>query len=499
MDLFERCEAFYSSADYGRTLGYPANPRTLEALGLYPYFIPIEEPDGTEVVVEGRRLIMLGSNNYLGLTSHPAVKEAASAAIGRYGSGCTGSRFLNGTLELHLELEERLARFVGKEKALVFATGFQANLGSITALVGRGHLVVADREVHASVVDAIRMAQSTSGARARFFRHGDLSQLQATLETRARQTPTLVIVDGVYSMGGDTAPLPAIAALCREHGARLMVDDAHGIGVLGLGRGTSAHFGCTAGVDLIMGTFSKSLASIGGFVAGSRAVIHWIQHFARPFIFSASLPPANVATVLAALDIVESEPQRVKRVNQIAAAMRQKLRAAGFHLGKSATPIVPLIVGDQFRSLQAWRALIESGVYTNVALPPGVPSKRSLLRTSYMATHTDDQLERVFDALIRVRDRILPTGREDQRRRPSSNGAQDVNDYPSRHGAEDGDGYPRSNGAQEGDDCRRGTGRAQEDVPPFREIRSAPVLRTGRFSPDLRPPKAGRLRIGRIP
>jgi len=471
MDLFERCEAFYSSAEYAQRLGYPANPRTLEALGLYPYFIPIEESNGTEVVVEGRRLIMLGSNDYLGLTSHPGVTEAAAAAIRRYGTGCTGSRFLNGTLELHVELEERLARFVAKEKALVFATGFQTNLGSITALVGRGHLVVADREVHASVVDAIRMAQTISGAEARFFRHGHLSQLQAILRTQARQRPTLVIVDGVYSMAGDIAPLPAIAALCREHGARLMVDDAHGIGVLGSGRGTSTHFGCTADVDLIMGTFSKSLASVGGFIAGPKAVIHWIQHFARPFIFSASLPPANLATVLAALDVVESEPERVERVNRIAAAMRQKLRAAGFDLGNSETPIVLLMVKDQFRSLQAWRALIESGVYTNVALPPGVPAKRSLLRTSYMATHTDDQLERVFGALMRVRDRILPVGGKDLGPRSSSTGGHS-----------------------------RGTSRAEKNAPPSSKIVGAPVLSTAaRLAPDWRPVPTARLRMRRIP
>jgi 8-amino-7-oxononanoate synthase len=403
-DVFERCRGFYSEAERARELGYPANPRMLEALGLYPYFLPIDQADGPEVVMDGRRLLMLGSNNYLGLTTHPEVKESAAEAAHRFGTGCTGSRFMNGTLHLHLELEERLARFVGKEAALVFATGYQANLGALTALPARGDLLVADKEVHASIVDGIRMARAVKGVEARFFRHGTVAHLERILaDARAG---SLVVTDGVFSMGGDVAPLPEIAACCRRRGARLMVDDAHAIGVLGGGKGTAAHFGCTDGVDVIMGTFSKSLASVGGFIAGSREVVHWIQHFARPFIFSAALPPPAAAAALKALEIVEREPERVARVNAIASRMRAELRAAGWDIGRSETPVVPLLIRDQFRAVQAWRELMKAGVYTNVALPPAVPASRALLRTSYMATHTDEHLERALSAFGRVRERL---------------------------------------------------------------------------------------------
>lgn len=407
MDLFEKCRAFYSSPEYAQGLGYPANPRTLEAVGLYPYFIPIEEPEGSEAVVDGRRMVMLGSNNYLGLTTHPRLKEAARAAIDRYGTACTGSRFLNGTLELHLAVEERLACFVGKEKALVFATGFQTNLGTLSALLGKDDVVLCDKEAHASVVDGIRLARSLKEPQARFFRHSDMGHLEALLAACPLEQPKLVVVDGVFSMGGDIAPLPRIVPLCRRYNARLMVDDAHALGVLGGGRGSAAHFGCVDDVDLVMGTFSKSLASVGGFIAGRRDVIHWIQHFARAFMFSASLPPANLATVQAALAVIEEEPERVARVNRIAAQMRQVLREEGYDLGASDTPVVPLIIGDQFRSVQAWRHLFDAGIYTNVALPPAVPAHRSLLRTSYMATHTESQLERVRTTLIALKDKIL--------------------------------------------------------------------------------------------
>ncbi len=407
MDLFARCEAFYSDAEYARRLGHPANPRMLQALGLYPYFIPIQVAEGSEVVVEGRRMVMLGSNNYLGLTTHPRVREAAAEAIALHGTGCTGSRFLNGTLDLHLQLEERLARFVGKPAALVFPTGYQANLGAISALVGKDDLVVADRDCHASIVDGMRMAVPPPARRARFFRHRDLADLERILAEHPPEQAKLVVVDGVFSMGGDVAPLPEVVAVCRRHNARLMVDDAHSLGVLGGGRGTGFELGCADGVDLVMGTFSKSLASVGGFVAGPREAIHWIQHFARPFMFSASLPPANLATVLAALDVIEQEPERVARVNQIAERMRASLRSLGYDLGDSSTPVVPVVIGDQFRAVQAWKAFWKAGIYLNVALPPAVPERRSLLRTSYMATHTDEQLEAVEAAFRSLAGAVL--------------------------------------------------------------------------------------------
>jgi len=407
MDLFKKCFEFYSDPDFAQKVGWPTNPRMAQALGLYPYFIPIEQSEGTEVWIEGRKLIMIGSNNYLGLTTHPRVKEAAIAAIKKYGTGCTGSRFLNGTLQIHLELEERLAQFVGKEKALVFSTGFQTNLGTISALIGKDDVIIADKQVHASIIDGIALAKSRTEVPSRFFRHLDLGLLEQKLRHYADDQGKLVIVDGVFSMSGDIAPLPDIISLCKKYHARLLVDDAHGIGVLGNGRGTSAHFDCTHHVDIIMGTFSKSFASMGGFIAAKKEVIHWIQHFARPFMFSASLSPANVATVLAVLDILETEPQHVERVNAIAATMRRELQQLGYQIGTSQTPIIPIIVGDQFKTLQAWDFLFKEGIYTNVALPPAVPEHLSLLRTSYMATHTDEQLERILAAFKKVKDKIL--------------------------------------------------------------------------------------------
>ncbi|MCX7749991.1 MAG: pyridoxal phosphate-dependent aminotransferase family protein [Candidatus Bipolaricaulota bacterium] len=371
------------------------SPRAAEAQGLYPYFLPLEASEGTTAVVGGRRVIMIGSNNYLGLTTDPRVRAAAARALEKYGTSCTGSRFLNGTLELHLELEESLARYLGKERALVFATGYQANVGAIAALVGRGDVVICDKEDHASIFDGCRL----SFGDLRRFRHGDVADLDRVLGSCPSGAGKLVVVDGVFSMGGDIAPLPEIVECCRRHGARLMVDDAHGIGVTGGGRGTAAHYSLTEEVDLIMGTFSKSLASVGGFIAGDEAVVHWIQHRARSLIFSASLPPASTAAALAALEILEQEPERVERVNAIGERMRTLYRRLGFDTGPSQTPIVPIVVGDGLRTLTLWKSLLEAGVYTNVALPPAVPEGKCLLRTSYMATHTEEELgvvERAF-------------------------------------------------------------------------------------------------------
>lgn len=406
MDLFEKCRRFHTSAEFAQQLGFPTNPSMARALGLYPYFLPIDRPDGTEVTIDNRRYIMVGSNNYLGLTSHPRVREAAAAALQKYGTGCTGSRLMNGTLEIHIALEERLARYVGKQKALVFATGYQTNLGVISGLASRGDVIIADREAHASILDGMVMAKALKGAETRVFRHNDMKSLESTLAFYPVETPKLVVVDGVFSMGGDIAPLPEIIRLCKQHNARLMVDDAHGIGVLGGGRGTAFHFNSADGVDLVMGTFSKALASQGGFVAGRADVIQWIEHFARSFMFSASLSPANVATVSAALDVIEAEPERVQRVNDIAATMRAELRMMDYNIGESQSPIVPIIIGEGFRALQAWKTLFKKGIYTNVALPPAVSPKRALLRTSYMATHTEEQMQRVLDGFREEREKL---------------------------------------------------------------------------------------------
>ncbi len=403
VDIFEKCRQFHASSEFAQQFGYPTNPSMAQALGLYPYFIPIDRSDGTEATIGNCRFIMIGSNNYLGLTSHPQVKEAASAAIHQYGTGCTGSRFMNGTLGLHTALEERLAQLVGKDSALIFATGYQTNLGVISGLAVKDDVLIADKEAHASIMDGMNMAKVFKGAETRFFRHNDMKSLEHLLASYPAETPKLVIIDGVFSMGGDIAPLPDMIPLCKRYGARLLVDDAHGLGVLGGGRGTAFHFGCTADVDLIMGTFSKSFASQGGFIAGPAEVIQWIQHFARSFMFSASLSPANVAAVSAALDIMQAEPQRVRRVNEIGAMMRREFSAMGFDIGNSQTPIVPINIGDAFQALKIWRSLFKRGIYTNVALPPAVLPHRALLRTSYMATHTEEQMQRVLNAFKEVR------------------------------------------------------------------------------------------------
>ena len=363
------------------------------AEGLYPYFLPFSENEGTEVEYDGERKIMCGSNNYLGLTTHPEVRSAAREAIDRYGTSCTGSRFLNGTLDLHEQLERELAEWVGKEAALVFSTGMQVNLGTISALVCKGDTVILDKFDHASIVDGARLGWGKT----RRFRHNDMKDLERVLKSIPDDQGILVVVDGLYSMEGDIANLPEIVALCKQYGARLMVDDAHAIGVLGSGRGTAAHFGLTEGADLIMGTFSKSLASLGGFIAGDEDVIHYVKHFARSFIFSASISPPNAAAALAALNVMAREPERVARVNEIGDKMRSGFHALGFDTGTSITPIIPIVIGDDTRTLMAWKILFDNGVYVNSVLEPAVPPGRQLLRTSYIATHTDEQLDRVLE------------------------------------------------------------------------------------------------------
>jgi len=380
MELFEKCYDF-------------TRAKEIMAMGVYPFFIPLSDTEGTEVMIEGRSLIMIGSNNYLGLTTHPKVREAAIEAVRQYGTSCTGSRFLNGTLHLHVQLEEELADFVGKEAALVFSTGYQTNLGTISALIGRGDVVITDKEDHASIIDGCRLSY---GKMLR-FRHNDLDDLERVLKGCDPDQGKLVVVDGVFSMGGDIAPLPEIIPLCKQYGARLMVDDAHSVGVLGEnGRGTAAHFGVTDDVDLIMGTFSKSFASLGGFIAGDEPVIHYIQHHARSLIFSASMPAACVAACLAALQVMRTEPERPRRLLAIADKMRLGYQAMGYDTGDSQTPVIPIMIGDDTATFMMWRALFDSGVYTNAVIPPGVPPNKSLLRTSYMATHTDEQMDRVL-------------------------------------------------------------------------------------------------------
>lgn len=361
-------------------------------MGIYPFFRALSDSEGTTAVFEGKEVVMIGSNNYLGLTTDPRVRQAAIEAIERYGTSVTGSRFLNGTLELHLELDRRLAKFVGTEAALVFPTGYQTNVGTISALVQKGDFVVVDKDDHASIVDGCLLSRGEM----KRFKHNDVSSLDQVLSKLPPEAGKLVVVDGVYSMGGDIAPLPEIVEICRRYGARIMVDDAHGIGVTGGGRGTSAHFGLTDQVDLIMGTFSKSFASIGGFIAGSADVIHYIQHHARSLIFSAALPAPNVAAVLKALDIIETESQHVENLWENAAYMRKGLKELGYNTGNSNTPIIPVIIGDDIKTALVWGSLIEEGVYTNPVVPPATPPNGSLLRTSYTATHRKEHLDRAL-------------------------------------------------------------------------------------------------------
>jgi 8-amino-7-oxononanoate synthase len=380
MDIFEKCFHWTRAKDAIKE-------------GYYPYFIPLTENEGTEVVYRGHRMIMCGSNNYLGLTTHPKVREAACRAVERYGTSCTGSRFLNGTLEMHETLECELAQWVGKEAALVFSTGMQVNLGTISALVSRGDYVILDKDDHASIVDGARL----STGEIQRFRHNDMEHFERVLQSIPENAGKLVVVDGLFSMEGDVANLPEMIPLVKKHGARLMIDDAHGMGVLGGGHGTTWHFGVNDEVDLVMSTFSKSFASLGGFIAGTEEVIHYIKHYARSLIFSASIPPGNTAAALAALHVMRDEPERVARVNENGRKMREGFKALGFNIGHSVTPIVPIIIGDDQLTFDTWRALFESGVFVNPVISPAVSPGHQLLRTSYMATHTDEQLNRVLD------------------------------------------------------------------------------------------------------
>ena len=385
MDLFSKCHAFTYA-------------QTAQEIGIYPFFIPLSQSEGTVAWVGDHRILMCGANNYLGLTTDPRVRQAAMDAIQEYGTSCTGSRLANGTLEIHEDLERRLAEYVGKERALVFSSGYQVNVGVISSLVCKGDFVITDKEDHASIVDGCMLARGNT----RRFRHNDVADLERVLSSLPHDSGKLVVVDGLFSVTGDIAPVPEIIPLCKKYNARFMVDDAHALGILGGGRGTSALFGVTDDVDLIMGTFSKSFASMGGFIAGDEQIIHFIQHHARAFMFSAALTPPNVASARAALEIMIEEPERIQRLNQIGERMRKTYTELGFDIGPSQTPIIPIIIGDDFRTGLIWKRLFDEGVYTNVFVPPGVPANMSLLRTSYMATHTDEQLDEIVEIITRV-------------------------------------------------------------------------------------------------
>jgi len=382
VDLFDKCYSFTRARD-------------VMASGMYPYFRAIQSGPGSEVVIDGRRMIMIGSNNYLGLTGHPKVIEAAKKAIDKYGTGCTGSRYLNGTLDIHVELEARLAKFMKREKVLCFTTGHQSNQGAISAIIGKNDIVFSDRADHASIVDGYRL----SFGKIKKYRHNDMKDLERCLESEKNtDAGKLIITDGVFSMEGDIVNLPRLVELAAKYKTRVYVDDAHSVGVLGKhGRGTAEHFGLEGKVDLSMGTFSKSFASVGGFIAGDEIVIDYIKHFARSLIFSASPPPASVAAVLASLDILESEPERLENLWKNTRKMQEGYKSLGFNTGLSCTPIIPIKVGKDEACFAFWKLLFENGIFANPAVSPAVPPGEAIIRTSYMATHTDEELDQVLE------------------------------------------------------------------------------------------------------
>lgn len=367
--------------------------------GIYPYFHELESRQDVEVVMEGKRRIMLGSNNYLGLTVHPRVIEAGVQALREYGSGCSGSRFLNGTLTLHTSLERELADFLGKEAVMTFSTGFQSNLGIISAICGKNDYVICDRENHASIYDGCKLSYATMLR----YRHNDMEHLEKCLQRVPDTAGVLIVTDGVFSMGGDIANLPEIVRLAKAYGARVMVDDAHGLGVLGNGgRGTADYFGLADDVDIIMGTFSKSLASIGGFMAASERVVDYVRHASRPYIFCASIPPASAATAREALRILREQPELPARLHALSMYMRSGLKSRGIAIRDSETPIIPIYTYDVFTTLETAKELYDEGVYVNPVLPPATPATECLLRTSYMATHTEALLDEALDVIERV-------------------------------------------------------------------------------------------------
>jgi 8-amino-7-oxononanoate synthase len=386
VDIFQKC---YDWKD----------PDMVRQMGVYPYFRMINSGQDPVVTMNGSPIIMLGSNNYLGLTNHPEIKMAAARALDAYGTGTAGSRFLNGTLEIHVELEERLAEFMGRESALTFSTGFQVNLGVISSLVGRSDVVILDNLDHACILDGARL----SYGRTLKYQHNDMDSLEERLRSVDGERGKLIVVDGVFSMEGDLADLPNIIELARKHGARVMVDDAHGIGVHGEhGRGTCEHFGLEDETDLVMGTFSKSLATVGGFIAGERSVVDWVKHQARSLIFSAAPPPASVASVIKALEIIEREPERREQLWENTNYMMREFTNLGFDTGNSQSAVIPLVVGDDITAFRMTIRLQEEGVFANPVITPAVPPDRAMIRTSYMATHTRDHLDRALEAFAEV-------------------------------------------------------------------------------------------------
>ena len=391
-DLFEKCFEFKQADE-------------VKALGIYPYFHELESRQDIEVIMEGKRRIMLGSNNYLGLTTHPAVIEAGVKAFEQYGSGCSGSRFLNGTLDLHVQLEQELAEFLHKEAVVTFSTGFQSNLGIISAVVGRHDYVICDRENHASIYDGCKL----SFGKMLRYKHADMEDLERQLMTVPESAGILIVTDGVFSMGGDIAKLPEIVQLAKKYGARVMVDDAHGLGVIGEGgRGTASYFGLEDEVDIYMGTFSKSLASLGGYMAASERVVNYVRHNSRPFIFSASITPASCATALTALRILRDNPSLPLRLQEISARARKGFLDRGLKIRMSDTPIIPIYTYDMITTLTRAKQVYEAGVYVNPVLPPAAAPTECLLRTSYMATLTDALIDEAVEIIARVLSTPLP-------------------------------------------------------------------------------------------
>ncbi len=389
MDLFNKCFEFTRADD-------------VKKLGLYPYFRPIEANEGPVVQIEGRKIVMAGSNNYLGLTAHPAVKEAAIKAIEKYGTGCSGSRYLTGTLDLHIELEERLAKFLEVEAVLLFSTGYQTAQGIIPTLVNRGEYVVSDRDNHACIVAGNLMAKGVTADVVR-YKHNDMADLERVISKLPESAGKLVVSDGVFSTGGEIVDLPELNRIAKKYGARILIDDAHSVGVIGKGgKGTASEFNLGKEIDLTMGTFSKTFASLGGFVAGAERVINYLKHNAAALIFSASPTPASAASALAALDILEKEPERVTKVINNAAKVRTALIDAGFKVEPGRTAIVPVIVGSDEVAFVMWKALFEAGVFVNVFISPGVPQGRQMMRTSYMSTHEDEHLDFIVDTFKKV-------------------------------------------------------------------------------------------------
>ena len=388
-------------------LAHYTAPQEAQAKGIYPYFRKIESEQDTEVIIDGRRVLMFGSNAYLGLTNHPKLKEAAIAATEKYGTGCAGSRFLNGTLDSHLELEQRLAQFVGKDDAIIFSTGFQVNLGVVSCLLGREDYIIWDELDHASIIEGIRL----SFAKSLKFRHNDMASLERRLAQCAPDKVKLIVVDGVFSMEGDVCNLPEIVKLAERYNATVMVDEAHGFGVLGQnGRGVCNHYGLTDKVDLIMGTFSKSFASLGGFIAGDKILINYLRHHARSYIFSASCTPASTAAAGAALDIMLSEPERLDHLWELTKYALDRFRALGFEIGNTSTPIIPLFIRNNEATFCITRDVFEEGVFVNPVVSPAVAPEDTLIRFSLMATHTKEQLDFAIDKLYKVfvKNGVLP-------------------------------------------------------------------------------------------